>query len=153
MPSATSLSSWWTRHTYWWSWWCRGEICPCRHCWRQCKIFAIGVNFSIFKHFSVFITETVQIRWNWRCKSFSQKIRLCKILDKSHVCGGAHDGQGILVVIFYMALVVKEKLPYELYHISLSLKKKNIARITNAVQVTLWLSVTNPHKSFSICQE
>ena len=27
---------------------CRGEICHCRHCRRQCKIFANGVNFSIF---------------------------------------------------------------------------------------------------------
>ena len=25
---------------------CRGEICPCRHCRRQCKIFTSGVNFS-----------------------------------------------------------------------------------------------------------
>ena len=25
---------------------CRGEICPCRHCRRQCKIFTRGVNFS-----------------------------------------------------------------------------------------------------------
>ena len=32
----------------------RGEICPCRHCWRQCKIFASGVNFSIFTHFLCF---------------------------------------------------------------------------------------------------
>ena len=24
----------------------RGEICQCRHCRRQCKIFASGVNFS-----------------------------------------------------------------------------------------------------------
>ena len=28
----------------------RGGICPCRHCRRQCKIFASGVNFSIFTH-------------------------------------------------------------------------------------------------------
>ena len=28
----------------------RGGICPCRHCQRQCKIFASGVNFSIFTH-------------------------------------------------------------------------------------------------------
>ena len=32
----------------------RGEICPCRHCQRQCKIFASGVNFSIFTHFLCF---------------------------------------------------------------------------------------------------
>ena len=32
----------------------RGEICPCRHCRRQCKIFASGVNFSIFTHFLCF---------------------------------------------------------------------------------------------------
>ena len=24
----------------------RGEICPCRHCRRQCKIFTSGVNFT-----------------------------------------------------------------------------------------------------------
>ena len=29
----------------------RGGICPCRHCRWQCKIFANGVNFSIFTHF------------------------------------------------------------------------------------------------------
>ena len=35
-----------------WSWilinlWpTRGEICPCRHCRQQCKMFASGVNFS-----------------------------------------------------------------------------------------------------------
>ena len=28
----------------------RGEICHCLHCRRQCKIFASGVNFSIFTH-------------------------------------------------------------------------------------------------------
>ena len=33
---------------------CRGEICHCRHCQRQCKIFASGVNFSIFTHFLYF---------------------------------------------------------------------------------------------------
>ena len=39
----------------------RGGICPCRHCW--CKIFASGVNFSIFSHFFVFfLTKTVEIR-------------------------------------------------------------------------------------------
>ena len=32
----------------------RGGICPCRHCQRQCKIFARGVNFSIFTHFLCF---------------------------------------------------------------------------------------------------
>ena len=40
----------------------RGEICHCRHCWRQCKMFASGVNFSIFTLFCVFITKTVGIR-------------------------------------------------------------------------------------------
>ena len=41
---------------------------------------------SPFSHFfCVFITKTVEIRWNWRCKSFSLKFRRCKILDKSHV--------------------------------------------------------------------
>ena len=32
----------------------RGGICPCRHCRGQCKIFASGVNFSIFTHFLCF---------------------------------------------------------------------------------------------------
>ena len=32
----------------------RGGICHCRHCRRQCKIFASGVNFSIFTHFLCF---------------------------------------------------------------------------------------------------
>ena len=34
----------------------RGEICPSRHCRQQCKIFASGVNFSIFIHFFVFLS-------------------------------------------------------------------------------------------------
>ena len=34
----------------------RGDICQCRHCRRQCKIFASGVNFSIFTHFFVFLS-------------------------------------------------------------------------------------------------
>ena len=33
-----------------------------------------------------FLTKTVKIRWNWRCKIFSLKIRRCKILVKFHVC-------------------------------------------------------------------
>ena len=33
----------------------RGGICPCRHCRRQCKIFASGVNFSIFTNFLCFL--------------------------------------------------------------------------------------------------
>ena len=32
----------------------RGGICQCRQCRRQCKIFASGVNFSIFTHFLCF---------------------------------------------------------------------------------------------------
>ena len=41
----------------------RGGICPCRQCWRQCKIFASGVNLSIFTHFlCFFFTKTVKIR-------------------------------------------------------------------------------------------
>ena len=32
----------------------RGGICPSRHCRRQCKIFASGVNFSMFTHFLCF---------------------------------------------------------------------------------------------------
>ena len=34
----------------------RGGICPRRQCRRQCKIFASGVNFSIFTHFFVFLS-------------------------------------------------------------------------------------------------
>ena len=34
----------------------RGEICHCRHCWQQCKIFPSGVNISIFTHFLVFVS-------------------------------------------------------------------------------------------------
>ena len=33
---------------------CKGEICHCRHCRRQCIIFASGVNFSVFTHFLFF---------------------------------------------------------------------------------------------------
>ena len=32
----------------------RGEICQCRHCRRQCKVFASSVYFSIFTHFLCF---------------------------------------------------------------------------------------------------
>ena len=32
----------------------RGEICPSRQSRRECKIFASGVNFSIFTHFLCF---------------------------------------------------------------------------------------------------
>ena len=34
----------------------RGGICQCRQCRWQCKIFASGVNFSIFTHFFVFLS-------------------------------------------------------------------------------------------------
>ena len=34
----------------------RGGICQCRHCRRQYKIFASGVNFSIFTHFLCFFS-------------------------------------------------------------------------------------------------
>ena len=34
----------------------RGGLCPCRHYRRQCKIFASGVNFSIFTHFLCFFS-------------------------------------------------------------------------------------------------
>ena len=34
----------------------RGGICPSCHCRRQCKIFASGVNFSIFTHFLCFVS-------------------------------------------------------------------------------------------------
>ena len=34
----------------------RGEICQCRRCRRQCKIFASSVNVSIFTNFLVFLS-------------------------------------------------------------------------------------------------
>ena len=34
----------------------RGEICHYPNCWRQCNIFANGVNFSIFTQFFVFLS-------------------------------------------------------------------------------------------------
>ena len=37
----------------------RGGIRHCRHCRRQCKIFASGVNFSIFTHFLCFFPLTL----------------------------------------------------------------------------------------------
>ena len=39
-----------------------GEICPSRQSRRECKIFASGVNFSIFTHFLCFFLLTVEIR-------------------------------------------------------------------------------------------
>ena len=48
-PSDTSIRKVWK-----WNVLSRGGICPCRHCRRQCRIFASGVNFSIFTHFFVF---------------------------------------------------------------------------------------------------
>ena len=78
-----------TGNAYEWKYWTlydRGGICPSRQCRWQCKIFASGVNFSIFTHFFVFfLTKTVEIRWNWWCKIFSPKIRRCKFSDKFHV--------------------------------------------------------------------
>ena len=35
----------------------RVGICQCRQCRQQCKIFASGVNFSIFTHFFVFLSR------------------------------------------------------------------------------------------------
>ena len=41
----------------------RGGICPSRQCRQQCKVFASGVNFSIFTNFlCFFLTKTVEIR-------------------------------------------------------------------------------------------
>ena len=39
----------------------RGGICHCRHCRRQCKIFASGVNFSLFTHFLCFFPTRVAL--------------------------------------------------------------------------------------------
>ena len=65
---------------------CRGEICPSRQSRRECKICCQRCKFLHFHSFFVFfLTKTVEIRWNWRCKIFNLKIRGCKILDKFHV--------------------------------------------------------------------
>ena len=49
--------------------------------------FCHGCRFLHFhSFFCVFITKTVEIRWNWWCKIFGLKVRRCKILDKFHVC-------------------------------------------------------------------
>ena len=37
----------------------RGEICQCRHCRRQCKIFAVCAIFSIFTNLFVFLSPKV----------------------------------------------------------------------------------------------
>ena len=58
----------------------RGEICR----W-QCKIFASGVDLSIFTNFFVFYHQKVEIRWNWGSKIFGLKIRRSKFFYKSHV--------------------------------------------------------------------
>ena len=61
----------------------RGEICHCRHCQRQCKFFASGVNFPIFTQFYN------QNCWNsvkLRVQNFWPKIGRCKFFDKYHVC-------------------------------------------------------------------
>ena len=41
----------------------RGGICPYRHCRQQCKIFASGVNFSIFTFFVFYLYNC------WNCTS------------------------------------------------------------------------------------
>ena len=105
----------------------RVDICPCRHCRRQCIIFASGVNFSRKQHFSrikteisssliylCFFSKTCWIRsfltkiclnylhlcintiktwvknvanyFFYRCRILGLKIRVCKKLDKYHVC-------------------------------------------------------------------
>ena len=52
-PSSSSSSSKNNHHLT------RGGICHCRHCRRQCKILASGVNFSIFTHFLCFFPQTL----------------------------------------------------------------------------------------------
>ena len=70
----------------------RGQICHCR--W-QCKYFASGEKIiRFYSFFCVFITKTVEISWNWRCKSFGLKFRRCKFFDKFHVCEGRAAPQG-----------------------------------------------------------
>ena len=64
----------------------RGGICQCRQCRRQCKIFASGVNFSIFTHFlCFFLLKPLKLGEIDGVKFFFLKIRRCKIFDKFHV--------------------------------------------------------------------
>ena len=54
----------------------------------ELEVWILIIQKSTVIHPSVmvlYITETVEIRWNCRCKSFGLKIRQCKILDKTHV--------------------------------------------------------------------
>ena len=65
----------------------KGEICPCRHCRRQCKIFASGVKFTIFTHFFVFLSPKLLTFCEMKgAKFLASKFRRCKFFDKSHVC-------------------------------------------------------------------
>ena len=65
----------------------RGGICQCRHCRRQCKIFASGVNFSIFTHFlCFFLLKLLKLGEIGGVKFLAWKSRGVKILDKFHVC-------------------------------------------------------------------
>ena len=64
----------------------RGGICHSRHCRRQCKIFASGVNFSIFTQFlCLFLLKLFKLGEISGVKFFNLKIRRCKIFDKFHV--------------------------------------------------------------------
>ena len=50
------------------------------------SFFASGINFSIFTHFSVFLSlKLLKLGEIDGVKFLSMKIRRCKILDKSHV--------------------------------------------------------------------
>ena len=67
----------------------RGGICQCRQCRWQCKIFASGVNFSIFTLFlCFFLLKPLKLGEIYGVKFFFLKIRRCKIFDKFHVCLG-----------------------------------------------------------------
>ena len=66
------------------------------------------LNFH-FDFWHTSLTKTVKIRWNWRCKIFSLKIRQCKILDKFYVCAGT------LIAVWWHAFYLKDPLGWLLW--------------------------------------
>ena len=51
----------WHLAAYTWLIKLKGEICPSRHCRWQCKIFASGVNFSIFTIFCILSLKLLKL--------------------------------------------------------------------------------------------
>ena len=61
--------------------------CPCRQCRRQCKIFASGVNFSIFTHFLCFFPlKLLKLGEIDGVKFLAWKSGGVIFFDKFHVC-------------------------------------------------------------------